>query len=252
MQNVWKFRIAFVAGLALAAQFAVAQSNNAIAASDSTATASSANAKEAANANDSAKPNESGADGFHDRYPRYKLRSGDVFDISFELSPEFNQTVSVQPDGFITLRGVGDVHIAGQTVPELTSTIRSAYGKILHEPLISITLKDFEKPYFIADGQVGKPGKYELRGDTTLTEAIAMAGGFQDSAKHSQVLLFRRVSDQWTSAQLINVKKMHSEKNLKEDPLLHPGDMVFVPKNRLSKIKPFLPTSSVGTFASAY
>jgi len=189
---------------------------------------------------------------FRDRYPRYQLESGDIFDISFELSPEFNQTVSVQPDGFITLRGVGDVHVAGQTVPELTQTLRSAYNKILHEPLISVTLKDFQKPYFIADGQVGKPGKYDLRGDTTLTEAIAMAGGFEDSAKHSQVLLFRRVSDQWTSAQIFNIKKMHASRDLREDPLLHSGDMLFVPKNRLSKIKPWLPTSSVGTMAGAY
>jgi polysaccharide biosynthesis/export protein len=188
---------------------------------------------------------------FRDRYPRYKLEAGDIFDIGFELSPEFNQTVTVQPDGFITLRGVGDVHVAGETVPELTETLRTAYNKILHEPLISVTLKDFQKPYFIADGQVGHPGKYELRGDTTLTEAIAMAGGFQDSAKHSQVLLFRRVSDQWTSAQVFDVKKMENKRDLREDPLLHPGDMVFVPKNRISKIKPFLPTSSVGTFAAA-
>jgi polysaccharide biosynthesis/export protein len=259
MQQLLKIRIAKIAVLtfatvALASGSATAQSNNAIAPSDSpvkasaaSATASPVNAP-ATDASDAAKP----ADSFHERYPRYKLRSGDMFDISFELSPEFNQSVSVQPDGFITLRGVGDVHIAGQTVPELTMTLRSAYAKILHDPLISITLKDFEKPYFIADGQLGKPGKYELRGDTTLTEAIAMAGGFQDSAKHSQVLLFRRVSDQWTSAQIFNVKKMHSDKDLKEDPLLHPGDMVFVPKNRISKIKPFLPNSSVGTFANAY
>ena len=189
---------------------------------------------------------------FRDRYPRYKLRSGDVFEVNFELSPEFNQNVSVQPDGFITLRGVGDVHVAGQTVPELTATLRTAYNQILHDPLISVTLKDFEKPYFIADGQVGRPGKYELRGDTTLTEAIAMAGGFQDTAKHSQVLLFRRVSDQWVSAKIIDVKKMENTKNLSEDPLLHPGDMLFVPKNRLSKIKPFLPTSSMGSFAKTF
>ena len=189
---------------------------------------------------------------FRDRYPRYKLEAGDAFDVAFELSPEFNQSVTVQPDGFVTLRGVGDIHVAGQTVPELTATIKTAYEKILREPLISITLKDFQKPYFIADGQVGHPGKYDLRGDTTLTEAIAMAGGFQDSAKHSQVLLFRRVSDEWTSAQIFDVKKMHSKRDLREDPLLHPGDMVFVPKNRLSKIKPWLPTSSVGTVASAY
>jgi len=190
---------------------------------------------------------------FQNRYPRYKLRPGDVFDISFELSPEFNQqNVSVQPDGFVTLRGIGEAHVAGQTVPDLTATLRSAYNKILNEPLISVTLKDFEKPYFIADGQVGHPGKYELRGDTTLTEAIAIAGGFQDTAKHSQVLLFRRVNDEWVSAKIINVKKMQAEGNLQEDPLLHPGDMLFVPKNQFSKIKPFLPTASMGTFAKTY
>ena len=189
---------------------------------------------------------------FQERYPRYKLEFGDQFDVSFELSPEFNQTVTVQPDGYITLRGAGDVHVAGQTVPELTETLRRAYGKILNDPLISVILKDFEKPYFIADGQIGRPGKYELRGDTTLTQAIAIAGGFQDSAKHSQVLLFRRVNSDWVSAKIINVKEMEKEGNLHEDPYLHPGDMVFVPKNRFSKIRPFMPTSSMGAFEKTF
>ena len=200
-----------------------------------------------------AKASESGTEApLRDRYPRYKLRAGDVFDVGFELSPEFNQTVSVQPDGYITLRGIGDVHVADETVPQLTATLRNAYANILHDPLISVTLKDFEKPYFIADGQVGRPGKYDLRGTTTLTEAIAMAGGFQDTAKHSQVLLFRRVDDNWVSAKIFNVKKMQKSGNLGEDPTLHPGDMLFVPKNRFSKIKPFLPSSSMGTFAKTY
>ena len=185
---------------------------------------------------------------FRDRYPRYKIESGDQFDVTFDLSPEFNQTVTVQPDGYVTMRGVGDLHVQGQTVPELTQTLRTVYGKILNQPIIAVVLKDFEKPYFIADGQVGKPGKYELRGDMTLTEAIAMAGGFQDSAKHSQVLLFRKFNDQWTEAKLFNVKKMEKTGNLKEDPFLHPGDMLFVPKNAFSKFKPFIPNGSVGTF----
>jgi polysaccharide biosynthesis/export protein len=189
---------------------------------------------------------------FQQRYPRYKLEFGDQFDVSFELSPEFNQTVTVQPDGYITLRGAGDVHVAGQTVPQLTETLKQAYGKILKDPVISVVLKDFEKPYFIADGQVGKPGKYDLRGETTLTQGIAIAGGFQDTAKHSQVLLFRRVNSEWVSAKIINVKEMEKKGNLSEDPYLHPGDMLFVPKNRLSKIKPFLPTASMGTFVNPY
>jgi polysaccharide export outer membrane protein len=189
---------------------------------------------------------------FQQRYPRYKLEFGDQFEVFFELSPEFNQTVSVQPDGFITLRGVGDVHVAGQTVPELTETLRRAYDKILNDPSISIILKDFEKPYFVADGQVGKPGKYELRGDTTLTQAIAIAGGFQEAAKHSQVLLFRRVNSDWVSAKIINVKAMEKQGNLHEDPYLHPGDMLFVPKSRLSKIRPFIPYTSVSAYQKGY
>lgn len=185
---------------------------------------------------------------FPERYPRYKLQPGDTFDLAFELNPEFNQTATVQPDGFITLRGIGDLQVKDLTVPELTATLRSAYSKILNDPLISIVLKDFEKPYFVADGQVARPGKYDLRGDTTLTQAIAMAGGFLDSSKHSRVLLFRKASEGWYSAKIFNVKKMEIAGNLHEDPQLRPGDMLFVPKNGFSKIKPFLPSSSVGTF----
>jgi polysaccharide export outer membrane protein len=183
------------------------------------------------------------------RDQRYRISSGDSFDLNFDLSPEFNQTaVTVQPDGFVTLRGVGDLKVEGQTVPELTQTVRTAYDKILHDPIISVVLKDFEKPYFIADGQIGKPGKYDLRGQVTLTEALAIAGGLTDKAKHSQVLLFRRVSDQWLEAKLINVKHMEKSGNLSEDPFLHPGDMIFVPKNTFSKIDRLIPVSSAGAF----
>jgi polysaccharide biosynthesis/export protein len=186
---------------------------------------------------------------FQSRITRYKIAPGDSFDLNFELSPEFNQTgVAVQPDGFVTLRGIGDIKVQGQTVPELTATLRSAYSKILNAPIISVVLKDFERPYFVADGQVGKPGKYDLRGDITLTQAIAIAGGFTDASKHSQVLLFRRVSDEWMEAKIIDVKKMEKAGNLKEDPMLHPGDMLFVPKNAMSKIDKFFPSASMGSF----
>jgi polysaccharide biosynthesis/export protein len=182
------------------------------------------------------------------RNGRYAIHPSDTLDLSFELTPEFNQTVTVQPDGYITLRTVGDLPAAGRTVPELAESVKTAYSKILHDPVISIDLKDFEKPYFVVGGQVGKPGKFDWRGEVTLTEAIAMAGGFTDTAKHSQVLLFRRVSDQWTEAKIINVKKMLNSRNLQEDPVLQPGDMLYVPKNALSKIKPFLPTASTGAY----
>jgi polysaccharide export outer membrane protein len=189
-------------------------------------------------------------DGLHKRNWRYRVNPSDTLELNFSHTPEFNQTVIVQPDGYISLRDVGDLRAEGQTLPELTESIKTAYSKILQDPVLSINPKDFEKPYFTVDGQVGKPGKFDWRGDVTLTRAIAIAGGFTDAAKHSQVLLFRRVSDQWTEAKIINVKKMLSSRDLQEDPELKPGDMLFVPKNALSKIKPFLPTSSMGIYAN--
>lgn len=187
--------------------------------------------------------------GFSDRNPRYRLMPGDTFDLNFDLSPEFNQpAVAVQPDGYVTLRSVGDIKVSGQTVGEVRETIKTAYSKILNNPPVSVVMKDFEKPYFVADGQVAKPGKYEMHGMTTVTQAIAMAGGFQSTAKHSQVVLFRRVDDQWTEAKLINVKEMENKRDLREDLALHPGDMLWVPKNTLSKIDKLIPNMSMGAY----
>jgi polysaccharide export outer membrane protein len=187
---------------------------------------------------------------FSQRDDRYQLKESDVFDISFELTPEYNQSgVTVQPDGYITLRNVGDLKVAGLTEPQLVDTLKQTYGKILHDPLISVVLRDFQRPYFIADGQLGHPGKFELRGDVTLSEAIAMAGGFTEASKHSQVVLYRRLNAQWTEAKLYNLKEMESKHDMSEDPVLHPGDMLFVPKNKFSKFRQFLPTSGVGLSA---
>jgi polysaccharide export outer membrane protein len=181
---------------------------------------------------------------------RYQLHSADVLELNFPFTPEFNQTVTVQPDGYITLRGVDGIRVEGQTIPEVANSLQTAYTKILHDPVINIELKDFEKPYFIVGGEVGHPGKFDLRGETTATEAVAIAGGLRDSAKHSQVLLFRRVSEGWVQTTKINMKKMLHEANLDEDAHLQAGDFLYVPKNTLSKMERFIPTSSISMYAN--
>jgi polysaccharide biosynthesis/export protein len=181
-----------------------------------------------------------------ERSPRYLLRASDVLQITFPISPEYDQTVSVQPDGYISLRGAGDLYIAGKSLPELTEALRKAYGQFLHEPIINVEMKDFEKPYFIAGGEFGRPGKYELRGDTTVAEAVAIAGGFTDKAKHSEVVLFRRAPGGWAEARRLDVKRMLANKDLSEDAHLRPGDLIYVPKNNLSKVRQFIPNTGFG------
>jgi polysaccharide export outer membrane protein len=183
---------------------------------------------------------------------RYRLRPGDVLDLTFLLTPEFNQTLTVQADGYITPRGLGGLRAEGRTIPELVQLLEAGYKGILHQPVITVDLKDFEKPYFVVNGQVEHPGKFDLRGNTTVAEAIALAGGFKENAKHSQVLLFRRISDQWAEVKTINLKQMLNAKNLSEDARLHPGDLLFVPKNAISKYKQFIPVPGLGAYASLH
>src|SRR5438105_11623829 len=156
----------------------------------------------------SAGAGESNSPMFSQRYPRYELRPGDVFDLSFEYTPEFNQALTVQPDGFVSLLNAGEIQVSGLTVPQVREAITQAYGKILFQPAISVLLKEFDKPYFIVDGQVSRPGKYDLRGDTTVVQAIPIPGGFNNAAQHSHRVLFRRVNDNWTEARLLDVKEM--------------------------------------------
>lgn len=185
---------------------------------------------------------------FHARNPRYHLQKGDSVEVTFPFIPSFNQTLSVQPDGYVSLHNLGDMHVEGMTLPELTKAVQREYSKILKDPTIVVELKDFEKPYFIAGGEVGHPGKYELRDDTTVAQAIAIAGGFRDHAKISQVLLFRRVNDDWDEVKEVNLKTLLHEgkQNVHEEIYLEPGDTIFVSKNLLGRIKGFIPRVSVG------
>jgi len=184
----------------------------------------------------------------HDRNQRYRLRAGDTFDIDFALSPEFNQSVAVQPDGYGSLKGVGTIPVEGKTIPELTEAIKQAYTHVLHEPLIVIVLKEFDKPYFTATGQVTKPGKYDLRSDLTIMEALAIAGGFNDKAKTSKVVLYRRTPTGAFEGRVYDIKKLLASRNLSEDPRLIPGDLLYVPQSTFSQIKPFMPTMSTGLY----
>jgi polysaccharide biosynthesis/export protein len=183
--------------------------------------------------------------------PLYRLNRSDLVMLSFTLSPEFDQTLTIQPDGYVALKDAGPVLAQGLTLEEFSAAVRKAYTGYLHEPLVAVALKEFEHPYFVAGGEVGKPGKYELRADTTVIEAVEIAGGFTHEAKHSQVLLFRRVSDDLVEARVFNLKRMLKEKRLREVSLLRPGDLVFVPQNSVSKIERFLSKPSLSMYVNS-
>lgn len=182
------------------------------------------------------------------RYPRYAIQSQDVLLLSFPLTPELNQTVTVQPDGYINLENAGSLHVQGLTVPELADALKKAYAGTLHDPIIDVDLKDFQKPFFTVSGQVGKPGQYDLRADITVAEALAVAGGMAPTAK-TQIFLFHRTSNDWFEVKKLNMKDVLNGKNANEDPTIQPGDMIYVPEKFIARFKKYVPYSiNAGTY----
>jgi polysaccharide export outer membrane protein len=177
------------------------------------------------------------------RNPRYKIAAADTLSITFPLSQELDEpTVMVQPDGYINLQGAESVYVQGLTVPEIVETVKKAYAGTLHDPIINVDLVDFQRPFFLVSGQVGKPGQFDLRHDTTVSEAIAVAGGFLPTAK-TQVFLYHRVSTNWVEVKELKLNDILHGKNVNEDAQLSTGDMIFVPEKFIANFRKYVPYS---------
>jgi polysaccharide biosynthesis/export protein len=186
-----------------------------------------------------------------ERYPRYVIQRQDVLLLTFPLSPEFNQTVTVQPDGYVNLQNSGSLHVQGLTVPELVVALKTSYTGTLHDPIINVDLVDFQKPFYTVSGQVGKPGQYELRADITVAEGLAVAGGMLPTAR-TQVFLFHRTSKDWFAVREVNMKEILRGKNVNEDATLQPGDMLYVPEKFIANFRKYVPYAlNAGTYIDA-
>ena len=184
--------------------------------------------------------------------PEYRLHLSDSLEITFAFSPEYNQTSAVLPDGNLALKEAGQVEALGATLPELERRVAQAYSGVLRDPRVSVTLRDYQKPSYYASGEVGKPGRYDLRANTTLLEALSEAGGLvNERAKKSQVIVFRPQGNGAYKTWVIDVKTILAPKeNLVEVYTVRAGDIVYVPQNRFSKVSRYIPSANIGTYVS--
>ncbi len=176
----------------------------------------------------------------------YRLQPSDVIELEYEYTPEYNQTVTVEPDGSVRLKLVGSVKVGGLSLDEASATIKAKASVPLNNPEITLTLKEYVKPHFTVYGEVGKPGVYDIHGEVTVLQAIALSGGVKDTAKETQVVLVRKVNADIAEVKVLSTKEMSSAKGVREDFALKPDDMLIVPKNRLGKLEPYIRVASMG------
>lgn len=190
----------------------------------------------------------SGAQQFASRDARYRLQAQDSIDVQYRYTPEYNATVAVQPDGYISLPLVGDVRVGDLTLNEAAAAITKKAGERLRDPEVNVLLRDYQKPYFTVAGEVEHPGRFDMRGSMTVVEAIAISGGLKPSAKHTQVILLRKVDPERAQVRVLDLKKLMSQKGVAEDVAMQPGDMLVVPRNAMSRIDPYVRLASAGLF----
>ena len=169
-------------------------------------------------------------------------------EVHYRYTPEYDQTVTVQPDGYITLNLVGNVKVSQSTVDEARIAIIKQASERLNQPEVSITLKDFQKPYFVVAGQVVSPGKFDMRENTTALQAVMIAGGFKDTAKSSKIVLFRKINSDTAEVKVLDLKKMENTSSLERDIALQNGDMLLVPQNAAAKFERFMKLTNIGAY----
>jgi polysaccharide export outer membrane protein len=186
------------------------------------------------------------------RRPEYTLHIGDVISLDYRYTPEFNQTVTVQPDGFVNLNIVGNLKVSGLTIERVHDEIISSASYRLNNPELTLTLKEFEQPYVVVAGEVEKPGKIELRENTTALQAVMLAGGFKESARDTHVVLFRRINGDTAEVRQLDLHNIKKEADLERDTELEPGDMLLVTRNKLEHLSRFMKASNLGVYFNPF
>ncbi|MEZ5656808.1 MAG: polysaccharide biosynthesis/export family protein [Sphingobium sp.] len=156
----------------------------------------------------------------------YVLGPGDVVNVSVLGRPEFNPQVQVQTDGTLQLPFLGTVKAADMTVLQF----RDKVGRMLEaggyyaDPVVNVAIANYASRYVIVLGEVGQPGMVPIDRDYRVSEILARVGGARDTG--SDFLTLRRASGE----ELKLDTRMIAIGGPNEDPVVKPGDKLFIPK----------------------
>jgi polysaccharide biosynthesis/export protein len=178
--------------------------------------------------------------------PRYLLRAGDILQLQYRLTPEFNQSVTIQPDGYVDINVVGEIYVAGLTMTQAHDLFVEKESSRLKDPELNLVLEEFTRPYVVVAGEVTKPGQIEVRDQMSALSAIMLAGGFTNNAKSGQIIVFRKVNDSIAEVKQLNLTRVNKTTQLEHDLSLQPGDIVYVPHDRVSRLQHYMQLSSLG------
>ncbi len=158
----------------------------------------------------------------------YILGEEDHIEILVWKNEELSRTVFIRPDGKISLPLIGDVQAAGLTPNELKDSIKVLLRRFKKTPEVSVIVREINSLTVFLIGEILRPGKIQLRSETTLLQAITLAGGFSEFANRKKIVLLRKENG-IDKRITINYNDILSGRNSEANVVLKRGDTILVP-----------------------
>jgi polysaccharide export outer membrane protein len=166
----------------------------------------------------------------------YRIQRGDQLALDFYLNPEFNDTATVNPDGKLVLRLVGPVQAAGLTSDQLASSLDKAYSNELRNPGASVHLRNMPGRKIYVEGEVARPGAFQLQPGMTAVQALALAGGVTVDSDPSKAVLIRRDACGQSQGSKVDLASALKQPGSSEDVALMSHDVVVVPPSKIANV----------------
>ncbi len=159
----------------------------------------------------------------------YRIGCGDTLEILVWKEPDLSKTVLVRLDGKITVPLLDDIPAAGKTPTELKNEIQTGLENFIEGPFVSVTLLEAGSQKFYIIGEVAGTQEYILTKRLTGLQAFALAGGFTDWAKKTEIIVFRKHYGKKKDEILrINYKDI-VKGEIEDDIIIQPNDVIIVP-----------------------
>lgn len=158
----------------------------------------------------------------------YKLRHGDLIQISVWGEDKMQKESLVLPDGSITYPLAGRVEVIGLTSTEAEKKIADKLKTYLPDPQVSVVIAKIEGNNAHVLGKVLKPGQVHMTGPTTVLDAISVAGGLDKFADRAEIKVLRS-TPQGQKAIPVHYDQLIKGEHLENNITLLPGDTILVP-----------------------
>jgi polysaccharide export outer membrane protein len=158
----------------------------------------------------------------------YLLGPEDIIEVSVWKEEDLSKEVMIRPDGKISLPLIGDIQAAELSVEALTENIKQALTEFIDEPSVLVSVKEINSLKVFVQGEVNKPGAFDLKSNYTVIQALSLAGGFTEWAKKDEIVILRKEGDGVVSIP-VDYDKIISGKAPGQNIILKRGDTITVP-----------------------